>query len=181
MTKKADPTEEAIIIEEMAQATKAPEPGTRGLKAALGESGVDMPAEAKPRLNWLASAGYTYVWDNRTGDRSVINNNMLAAQLKKKRPDGSRIFTTVDPHIPVKSGNLKCMLHEKNPDRKKYEHIVFTFCRKENLTNPYQVRRHMEKRHPDEWKAIQEEDKRIEKEEEREFRKTLVGLSKVKK
>jgi len=173
---KETPTEAAIIMEEMQSAQKAPEPGTAGLRENLSE-GVE-GFEGKPRIKWLSSAGYTYVWDNRTGERSTINNNMLSTQLKKKRPDGSRIFTTIDPKIPVVSGNLKCLLHANNPDRKKYEHIVFTFCRKENLRNPYQVRRHMEKRHKDEWEAIKEENARIEKAEDREIKLAMLEATK---
>ena len=164
--------EDAALIEEMQGAQEAPEPGMRGLKESVRESGQDL--EDKPKLKWISSAGYVYVWDNRTGERSTINRNMLSTQLKKRRPDGSRIFTTVDPKIPVKAGNLKCLLNPNNPERKKYEHIVFTTCRKENLTNPYQVRRHMQKRHPQEWAAIQEEITRQEKEEDRELRRAVL-------
>lgn len=165
------------IIEEMQQAEAAPEPGMEGLKEGIKESNKDFPivnTEEGTKIKWLSSAGYVYVWDNRTGERSTINRNMLPTQLKKRRPDSSRIFTTIDPKIPVQRGNLKCMLHSDNPERKKYEHIVFTTCRKENLTNPYQVRRHMQKRHPQEWAAIQEEIERKEKEEEKELRRAVL-------
>ena len=177
-----DITEEAAIIEQVQSAKAAPEPGMKGLKDDIRSSGKDIPIEAgidtRPKIKWLSSAGYVYVWDNQTGERSTINRNMLEAQLKKRRPDGSRIFTTIDPKIPVVRGNYKCMLHAKHEDRKKWEHIVFIYCKKDNLRNPYEVRRHMEKRHPQEWKAIQEEITRKEKEEEREFRRSLVGASK---
>lgn len=180
MTKKTQ-DDEAQIIEEMQQAKAAPEPGMNELRAGIGETSRDFPTEHPEegsKIKWISSAGYIYVWDNRTGERSTINRNMLPTQLKKRRPDGSRVFTTIDPKIPVKRGNLKCMLHPDNPERKNYEHIVFTTCRKENLTNPYQVRRHMEKRHPDEWKAIREEITRKEREEERELRKAVLESAK---
>ena len=175
--------EEAAIMEEIQQAKAAPEPGMQGLREGVKDSGKDIPTEVgidtKPKIKWLSSAGYVYVWDNQTGERSTINRNMLQTQLQKRRPDGSRIFTTIDPKIPVVRGNYKCMLHQKHEDRKNWEHIVFIYCKKENLRNPYEVRRHMEKRHPQEWKAIQEEITRKEKEEEREFRRALVGATKT--
>ena len=183
MTENTISEEQATVIEEMQHTEAAPEPGVDNLKSAVNESGKDIPAEfdGKPKIKWLSSAGYVYVWDNRTGERSTINRNMLETQLKKRRPDGSRVFTTIDPKIPVKSGNVKCLLHPGNPDRKKYEHLLYNTCRKENLRNDYQALRHLQKRHPDEYKAIQEEDRRLEKEEEREFRKALVGQAKKAK
>jgi hypothetical protein len=172
MTESTISKDNAEIIEEMQGAQSAPEPGTAGLKESLSE-GVE-GFEGRPKIKWLSSAGYVYVWDNRTGEQSTINNNMLATQLKKRRPDGSRIFTTVDPKIPVKSGNLKCMLHRKDPNRRHYDELGLPHCRKENLTSPYQVKRHMQKRHPQEWATIQEEVTRKEKEEERQFREALI-------
>lgn len=178
MTKNTITKEDAEITEEMQQTTPAPEPGLRGLKEGIGESGRDLPLEAKPRINWIGSAGYVYVWDNRTGERSTINQNMLSTQLKKKRPDGSRIFTTIDPHIPVKAGTLKCMLHTDDPNRAHYDELGFVTCRKANLTSPYQVKRHMMRRHPQEWATIQDEIASREKAEERELRKAILTSSK---
>jgi hypothetical protein len=172
MAKNTISEDDAKIIEEMQEVQVAPEPGTDGLKESLSE-GVE-GFEGKPKIKWLSSAGYVYVWDNQTGERSTINRNMLSTQLKKRRPDGSRIFTTVDPKIPVKSGNLKCMLHRKDPNRKHYDELGLPYCRKGNLTSPYQVKRHMQKRHPQEWATIQEEITRKEKEEERQFREALM-------
>lgn len=122
----------------------------------------------------MQSAGWVYVWDNRTGERSVVNRTMLATQLKKVREDGTRVFTTVDPGIPVKRGTCKCMLHAKDPNREHYDALGLPYCRKDNLTSPYQVRRHMEKRHPQEYAALKEEVDRKEKEEERKLRAMLL-------
>ena len=172
MEKKVTQEEDAAIIEEIQVAKVAPEPGMEGLKEGIG--GSELPTDAKPKIKWISSAGYVYVWDNRTGEQSTINRNMLSTQLQKKRPDGSRFFTTIDPKIPVRGGILKCMLHAKHPDRKLYDSLMLPYCRKENITSPFQVRRHMQKRHPQEWAAIQEEITRKEKEEERKLREVLL-------
>ena len=172
MTTKVTQEEDLAIVEEMQVAKAAPEPGMEGLKEGIG--GSDLPIEAKPKIKWISSAGYVYVWDNQTGERSTINRNMLPTQLKKVRPDGSRIFTTIDPKIPVKRGNLKCMLHAKDPNRSHYDVLGLPVCRKENLASPYQVKRHMQKRHPQEWEAIQEEITRKGKEEDRELRRAVL-------
>ena len=161
--------EDNKLVEEMMAAKAAPEPGTQDKVIQKGD-------DESPRMTikWISSAGYVWVWDNRTGECSKINRNMLETQLRKKRPDGSRVFTTIDPKIPVKGGILKCMLHDKDPNRKHYDELGLPTCRKENLTSPYQVRRHMEKRHPQEWAAIKEETDRKEKEQERKLRETLL-------
>jgi hypothetical protein len=166
--------EDAAVIEEMQQAKAAPEPGMAGLKAGVEDSGRDLPIDGRPQIKWIGSAGYVYVWDNRTGERSTINSNMLKTQLGKKRPDGSRVFTTIDPKIPVKRGNLKCMLHAKDPNRAHYDELGLPVCRKDNLTSVYQVKRHMQKRHPQEWATIQEEITRKEKEEDMELRRAVL-------
>jgi len=114
----------------------------------------------------MQSAGYVYIYNTKTGERSICNRNMLAAHLKKKRPDGSLIFTTRKPRVAPKRGTLKCMLH---PDERKpiYDEWKLPICMKSNLTSPFQVRRHMQKRHKDEWNSINEEITRREKEQER--------------
>lgn len=184
MKKKVTVEDDAAIIEEMQVAQAAPEPGMKGLKEVISEGGKEFPVDeivdGRPKIKWISSAGYVYVWDTRNGERSTINRNMLPAQLKKLRPDGSRFFTTIDPKIPIKSGNLKCMLHLKDPNRVLYDGLGLPTCRKENITSPYQVKRHMQKRHPQEWAAIQEEITRKEKEEERQLREILLK-SAVKK
>jgi len=176
MTKKENimTKDDAALVEEMENTQVAPEPGMERLRESIGESGQGLPEDARPKIKWISSAGYVYVWDNQTGERSTVNRNMLPTQLRKRRPDGSRVFTTVDPKIPVKSGNLKCMLHAKDPNRSHYDILGLPVCRKFNLTSPYQVKRHMQKRHPQEWATIQEEITRKEKEEERQFRESLV-------
>jgi hypothetical protein len=126
--------------------------------------------EAEPLIDMspvkMQSAGYVYIYNTNTRERSVCNRNMLAAQLKKKRLDGSFIFTTRKPKVPPKRGTLKCMLH---PDERKpiYDTWGFAVCMKSNITSPYQVRRHMEKRHKQEWATIKEEIAQKEKERER--------------
>ena len=63
----------------------------------------------------LQSAGYVYVYDNRTGARSVVNRNMLQQQLQKTREDGTFIFTTQKPDIERVYGEIKCLLHKDDP------------------------------------------------------------------
>ncbi len=136
-------------------ATPAPEPGSA--EKIIKDNVQGNPVELT--ITELTSAGYTYMWDTRTGERSLTNNNMLRQQLQKKRPDGSFVFTLTNPNIKVKRGEYKCMLHQDDPKRAEYDKLGLPVCKKSNLTNPYEVRRHMQKRHPSAWEAIEEQRK----------------------
>lgn len=162
---------EKLIEETVLEAEQAAEPGTM-TKGQTIEGDVPMTTMD------LKSAGYVYVYDTRTGERSICNRNMLTAQLKKKRPDGSNVFTTANPGIEVKRGTYKCMLHPDGPNRAHYDELGLAVCRKANLTSPFQVKRHMQKRHHVEWETLEEERKDMEKQEDREFqRRMLEGRS----
>ena len=122
----------------------------------------------------VLSAGQAYVYDTLTFERSLCRKNNLRHLLKLTRPDGSHVFTTVKPTQLPKRGTLKCMLH---PDERAdiYDTWGFPTCRKSNLTSPFQVRRHMQKRHKQEYEAIKEEEARVEKERERQLREALLN------
>jgi len=47
-------------------------------------------------------------------------------------------------------------------------------CPAGHLSSEYQVKRHMQKRHPSEWAAIEHEREQLEKAEERGLRKILL-------
>ena len=158
------------LIEEMVREAKgAPEPGTmqRG-QVIEGEGDTPMITHS------LASAKYVYLYNTKTGLRIPCNRNMLRAQLQKKREDGTLRFTTIDPHITRKRGTYKCLLHPDDPNRNHYDDLGFAVCHKK-LTSPYQVKRHMGKRHKSEWAAIEEERKDRERQEDRDFQRQLMA------
>src|SRR4030042_6807772 len=103
----------------ISQAQRAEEPGDR--PGSVLEKG-QMPSI----VHSINSAGYVWMWDTRTGERSKTNVNMLPTQLKKKREDGSRVFTTIDPGITQFRGTLKCLLHSDSPNRKHFDELGFT-------------------------------------------------------
>ena len=122
----------------------------------------------------LAYGGYKYVYDNVTGERSLCNENMLPAQLKKKRADGSRVFTTAPTGIVPVRGKIKCLLHADAPDRKHYADIGFSECRKDNLVSDKSLKDHMKHRHSAEWATILEERADADKREDREYQRTIL-------
>ena len=122
----------------------------------------------------IDSAGYVYMYDTRTGDRSLTSRNMLGIQLKKCRPDGSRVFTTVKPDITPRVGVLLCPLNEASPDRAHWDEMGFPICTKDNLISPFHVERHVQSKHKTEWSAMQHERQMAREAEEREFRRVLM-------
>ena len=114
------------------------------------------------------------VWDNRTGQESDILYYMLTAQLKKKREDGSFAFTTTKPTFSPPEGIFKCLLHAEDPNRARHYELGYVLCPKGNLRDAFQVRRHMQKRHPAEWKAIEEERLEKERQEDRALQRLIL-------
>jgi hypothetical protein len=158
MTMEDTGQEEAQIQEEVASAAVVEEPGEikegMTITAEAGDSPVQMTATE------LKSAGYAIIYDNKKFERRLTNMNMLPIQLRKKRPDKSRVFAVMMPgqKVPMpQRGAYKCMLHLDDPNRDQYDKLGLAQCRKSNLISPYMVRQHMKKRHPQEWEAIEQE------------------------
>lgn len=176
--------ENESLIEEMLEAEKAPEPGTMHIREVLhrGDENVPMPLV----IGALASAGYSFIYDTKTGERSLTNRNMLKAQLEKKRDDGSRVFSLRAPKdakgktIKPIRGKIKCILHADDPSRAEFDAMGFASCPKDTIPSPFQLRRHMMTRHKVEWATIEEERQRKEKEEERQFQRSVMNMSKAK-
>lgn len=161
---------EALIEEMLREAKKAPEPN-------IGDEivyGGDAEQPTPMVQSSLTSAGWAYIYNTKTGERSLCNRNWLASLLKRKFPDGTNVWTTRDPHIPQKKGKYKCMLHKDDPNRAHYDELGFAVCPKDNLISPYQVRRHMQKRHPMEWATIEEERLTRERQEDRELQRGVL-------
>ena len=171
-------TENDALIEEMLnRGTSAPEPGAEEDRVIhKGDDNIPMPIVRSS----LTSAGYTYIYDTRTGERSVTNNNMLRAQLRKKRPDGSRVFTTIKPSFEPEKGQFKCLLHPEDSNRAHYDYLGLPVCHTAHIPSPFHVRQHMQKRHRVEWQVIEEERKEQERQDDKQFqREVLMGVRKA--
>lgn len=150
------------VHEMLRDADAAPEPGNMSAGTVIGNAnGMQMSATE------LRSAGYVYVFNVRTGDRSTVNRNMLEQQLQKTFEDGTYAFSTKKPvGIEPARGKIKCLLHADDPNREKYSSMGLPVCRKSNIVASHDLRVHMEKRHRREWATINGEE--IEKEKIRE-------------
>ena len=165
-------TTEKTLEELLVEAEEINDPGglSAGRMLHSGNDEVPMPMG----VSSLESGGYVYVYHTETGDRSRINSNMLALQLTKTLENGVRAFTTEKPSFEPDQGGIKCLLHPDDPNRAHYDALGFATCSKQNIPSPYQLQLHMAGRHRLENATINEEAERIEKEEDREFHRTLL-------
>ncbi len=173
-------TENAQLVEEMLRrAEKAEEPGELAKNRVIHKGDGDVPTPMV--VTELKSAGYVKLWNVKTGEMSLTNRNMLKSQLSKKNEDGTFVFTTIEPAVKLFRGTSKCMLHPDGPNRAAYDEMGFPICPKSNLTSRYQVRRHMQKRHPSVWEALEEDRKEKERDEEKKLRHSLLKSVKKKR
>lgn len=178
----ADPEVERIIRELQA----APEPGSDS-GMTVGERHTVPNVGDEPILMLtrdMKSAGWVYVYNTRTRERVMCNNNMLVRQLQKVHPPetgpewaGKPAFTKDTPSRPPERGKLLCHLHPDHPQRAHYASIGIgptENCRKSNLVTVLGVRVHMEHRHPTAWKAIQENKAEMERAEDRALQQSAI-------
>lgn len=170
---------DSLIAQLMGELEEAPEPGSAKIGAVehRGNDEIPMPVVQTQ----LSSAGYVYIYDRYTGDRSVTNRNMLPTQLRKRYIDGPHkgelVFVKDDPKIVSKRNRLKCRLHADDEDRAEWDEMGFPVCTKSNLVSRYHQARHMQSKHRDEWAAIQELAYQRESEDDKEFKRTLMEIA----
>ena len=163
----------------------APEPGAlrpgsivnRTVEVDGSADDEDAPTEqvsAPIVAHTVRSAGYCWIYDTRTGQRSRTNLNMLRAQLGKRRVDGSFIFTKDRPKVAPPVGKHKCLLHELDPGREKYAEWGFQTCPKANLMSEFQVDSHMAHRHKQEWETIKRKRQEERENEDRALQRAIL-------
>src|SRR3990172_1278414 len=168
-----EPTADELIEMIQRKAMPAPEPGDLAVGLDLSQ---DVDNTAAVKVSELSSAGYTYIYDRRTGDRSITNRNMLVAQLKKTDENGRFVFSVTPPtDVTPTVGTYKCWLHPDDPQREHFDALGLPTCRKMNLTSPTQVKRHMKIRHPTALETIEDEQRQREREEDRAFQRELMA------
>ena len=154
---------EPAIEEMMRDAEMADEPGD--LKAGKV---ISATTDMTMSTSELQSAGYVYVYDTRTADRSVVNRNMLQQQLTKQRGDGSFAFSTRKPEgVEPIVGTLKCFLHEDDPNRDRYDKMGLIRCIKSDFLNEMDRENHLRRRHPRAYATLENERTREERDAER--------------
>lgn len=169
--KGAERDNESLIAEMLRDAKKAEVPSELSKNPIVHKG--DEVLEAPMTVKELSNAGYVYCWDTRTYERAPVLYYMVASILRRRRDDGSFIWTTNDPHKRPKRGHLKCLLHRDGENRAEYDEMGLRTCKKSNIINAFEVKQHMMKKHPKEWNAIEDKRKERERQEDRAFQKTL--------
>ena len=160
------------------EAIETGEPGDiqAGTYVQKPQAGGDETDPGKPgaMVTDLVSAGYSILYDTRSAEASVVNNNMVPSQLKATRVDGSLVFQRNKPPFEPWRGSIKCFLHKDSPDRAKYDEMGFGVCAKETLPNVFQAENHARNRHRDEWRAVESDRGAREREEDRAVQRALL-------
>jgi len=168
---------EAEQVEAWLKAKDAPEPGEFIKDRAIRDP--ELPEGVGMKLASVKSAGYVFVYHTKTGDRSIVNRNMLRTQLRKKLEDGSNAFSLMPPVdkegnvIKPIAGTIKCMLHQESPNRADYDRMGFAVCKKANLPSLHAQEQHMRHRHHIEFESIEKIKKDTKEAEDREFQRNL--------
>jgi len=170
---KVNMDNEALIQEQLRDAQLVDLPSELKANPVIHRGDEELPSPMTVRQ--LSSAGYVYVWDTRTYERAPVLYYMLPSVLKRRRQDGSFVWTTNDPKQKPKRGTLKCFLHPDSPDRKLYDTMGLRTCRKDNITNNYEVQQHMLKKHAKEWAAIETMIKEKERQEDRKLQQAILS------
>lgn len=138
----------------------------------------------------------TFVTDRRNADTVTVYNqhdgtpsqiliSMLSKQLRKRFPRdpsipealwGRRAFGVERPASAVEKPLLMCWLHKDHPKRDGLNAVGLSarFCTKANIPSEMDVRMHVQRKHPQEFRIMNEADTRIREEEDRELRRREV-------
>ena len=120
-------------------------------------------------ISELKKAGRTVCYDIRDGRTFPVNDNMLAAQLKKLDPaTGKRWATTTDPGYRPKRGAFVCWLHGESERRAEADAFGFSVCQRSGVHTQYDLERHMRGYHPQEFNAFNQDAQR-KREDERDL------------
>ena len=164
---------EALIQEMLRDAQKMEVPSDLKTHPVVHKG--DETLAAPMTVKEISGAGYVKVYDTRTGEEIPVLYYMLSQKLRQRRQDGSFQFTTNKVASTKPQGAVKCMLHPEALNRAHYDELGFRVCSKGNITNQYQLRQHMIKKHPQEWAAIEQERLETERAEDRALQKLLLA------
>ena len=90
-----------------------------------------------------------------------VKETMVPSTLGKRHKDKARpaligqpVFSRTPVH-EVEQGHSMCLLHPERPERPLYQSMGLPPCMTSSFASEYEVERHMQTKHKNEWKAIQ--------------------------
>ena len=121
------------------------------------------------------------IWHVPTGEERVIPIDLVNDALAEVGAQGQPVFS-LTPVVLANVGNVKCRLHEDDPDRELWDSMGLRSCTKDDLDNVFQRRNHLRRVHKLENEAIeayeQETNERkwqAEQQESRQFNQQLLS------
>ena len=129
--------------------------------------------EFPTKVSSLRHKGYVPYWDTRTGGYNECPQYMRWQIGEIKRPDGSTMYTFVDPKIPPDHGlDLYCPLNSNSPEHDKVKNMGFNECPRKHVPNHNALDLHVQKSHKRAFAAlaqlrtesIREEDRALQRE-----------------
>ena len=121
------------------------------------------------------------LWRTDTGEELTILSAFYNETMSHKHPaTGLPLYSRVPVVIPDEAmGNLVCALHPDAPDRALFDAMGLRTCDKVGFSNQFQVLRHLERRHPDEFAMIDANKKELERREQVDANKALVEMARA--
>ena len=121
-------------------------------------------------------SGRVTLYDTITGVPSHVLEYLVNGTLRKKRADGTRVFTLMAPKEPPKVGTIKCLLHPNAPDRARFAAMGWEACPRTQIPNQFQLEQHMQSKHRREWAALKREEEQRDKDEQRNYQRGILEL-----
>ena len=131
---------------------------------------------APMRVSSLRFKGYVEVWDTVTGVKSLQPWWLLWQTMKKKRPDGSLVFTRTDPKIkPNYGADLVCYMNPASSEYERVKGMGFKPCTKQHIPHHDGLMRHVKKSHARAWEALEREREERIREEDRQLQRDMLA------
>lgn len=165
------------LLVKLAEQNEAPEPDPGDKVVHTGDDNV--PAIARTKTT---SAGYVNLRRNSDGKIVPVNRNQLADRMREKLQDGKQAWLVPNEPWAGKrlGGNTLCLLHDDHSGRDHMDELMLGTCQKRNILNGAALRRHMRRKHSDDWDLIQrdqEEQRQAARDESQ--RAVGVGIERV--
>lgn len=152
-------------------------PGTYLAEGEILSRGTEAEGDslALMKVSSLQYKGYAEVWDTRTGEKSLQPWYLLTQTMRKKREDGSQVFTRTNPNIkPDYAADLICPLNPAAPPEQSFGGRGFKPCRKQHIPNANALLMHIRKSHKQAWEAMERERAERERAEDRALQREAI-------
>lgn len=159
------------LLEEQAESA----PGTYLQEGEVLSRGGSAEEPVPMRVSSLRYKGYVQVWDTQTGAESLQPWWLLWQTMRKRREDGSLVFTRVNPNIsPDYGDDLFCPLNPNAPAEQRFVGRGFRPCRKRHIPHWDALQSHIQKSHKRAWAAMERERQDRERREDRDLQRQAI-------